>query len=60
VVSREFVFAAVADERHRMANLLDGLGAAQLATPSLCAGWDVATVAAHVVSTVMDGTPAFL
>jgi uncharacterized protein (TIGR03083 family) len=60
VASREFVFAAVADERHQMANLLDGLDAAQLATPSLCAGWDVATVAAHVVSTVIDGTPAFL
>jgi uncharacterized protein (TIGR03083 family) len=59
-VDREFVFAAVADERRQMARLLDGLGAAQLATPSLCAGWDVKTVAAHVVSTVVDGTPAFL
>jgi uncharacterized protein (TIGR03083 family) len=54
------VFAAVADERHQIANLLDGLDDAQLATPSLCAGWDVKTVAAHVVSTVTDGTPAFL
>ena len=59
-VDREFVFAAVADERRRLATLLDGLDAAQLRTPSLCAGWDVKTVAAHVVSTVMDGTPAFL
>jgi uncharacterized protein (TIGR03083 family) len=59
-VDREFVFAAVADERRRLATLLDGLDAAQLVTPSLCAGWDVKTVAAHVVSTVMDGTPAFL
>lgn len=57
---REFVFAAVADERRRIARLLDGLDDAQLATPSLCAGWDVKTVAAHVVSTVTDGTPAFL
>ncbi|HTQ21674.1 maleylpyruvate isomerase N-terminal domain-containing protein [Mycobacterium sp.] len=32
----------------------------QLATPSLCAGWDVKTVGAHIVSTVLDGTPAFL
>jgi uncharacterized protein (TIGR03083 family) len=54
------VFAAVADERRRIARLLDGLDPAQLATPSLCAGWDVKTVAAHVVSTVTDGTPAFL
>jgi uncharacterized protein (TIGR03083 family) len=57
---REFVFRAVADERRRLADLLGGLDAAQLATPSLCAGWDVKTVAAHVVSTVTDGTPAFL
>jgi uncharacterized protein (TIGR03083 family) len=59
-VDREFVFGAVADERRQIACLLDGLGAEQLATPSLCAGWDVKTVAAHVVSTVVDGTPAFL
>ena len=57
---REFVFAAVADERRRLACLLDGLDAAQLAAPSLCTGWDVKTVGAHVVSTVMDGTGAFL
>jgi uncharacterized protein (TIGR03083 family) len=54
------VFAAVADERRQIATLLDGLDDAQLATPSLCAGWDVKTVAAHVVSTVEDGTPGFL
>jgi uncharacterized protein (TIGR03083 family) len=57
---REFVFAAVADERRRLAGLLAGLDAAQLATPSLCAGWDMKTVGAHVVSTVLDGTGAFL
>jgi uncharacterized protein (TIGR03083 family) len=59
-VDREFVFAAVADERRRIARLLDGFDDAQLATPSLCVGWDVKTVAAHIVSTVEDGTPAFL
>jgi uncharacterized protein (TIGR03083 family) len=57
---REFVFAAAADERRRLAALVGGLDAAELATPSLCAGWDVKTVAAHVVSTVVDGTGAFL
>ena len=57
---RNFVFAAVADERRRLASLLEDLDAAQWATPSLCKGWDVKTVAAHVVSTVEDGTPAFL
>jgi uncharacterized protein (TIGR03083 family) len=59
-LDREFVFAAVADERRQLADLLEGLDAGQLATPSLCAGWDVKAVAAHVVSTVVDGTPAFL
>ena len=59
-VDREFVFAAVADERRRIACLLDGLSPAQLATPSLCAGWDVKTVAAHAVSSATDGTPTFL
>lgn len=59
-VDREYVFAAVADQRRGIANLLDGLDGAQLATPSLCAGWDVTTVGAHIVSTVVDGTSAFL
>jgi uncharacterized protein (TIGR03083 family) len=54
------VFAAVADERRQIASLLDGLDDTQLATPSLCAGWDVKTVAAHIVSTVTDGTDTFL
>ncbi len=59
-VHRELVFAAVANERRQIASLLDGLDDEQLATPSLCAGWDVTTVGAHIVSTVMVGTPAFL
>ena len=36
------------------------LDEAQLATPSLCLGWNVKTVAAHVVSTVDDGMSGFL
>jgi uncharacterized protein (TIGR03083 family) len=54
-VDNEFVFAAVADERRAIAALIDGLDDAQLATPSLCAGWDVKTVAAHLVSDFADG-----
>ena len=54
-VDKEFVFAAVADERREVAALIDGLDDAQLATPSLCAGWDVKTVAAHLVSDFADG-----
>lgn len=56
----QFVFAAVADQRRRFASLIGNLDAAQLATPSLCAGWDLKTVAAHVVSTVLDGMPGFV
>jgi len=43
-VDRERVLAATAQERRRIADLIDSLDEAQLATPSLCAGWDVAQV----------------
>jgi uncharacterized protein (TIGR03083 family) len=49
------VFAAVADERRGIAHMIDQLTPAQLATPSLCNGWDVKTVAAHLVSVFADG-----
>lgn len=52
---RERVFAAVADGRRAIADLVEGLDAEQLGTPSLCAGWDVKTVAAHLVSDFTDG-----
>ena len=54
------MFAAVAEERRQLANLLNDLDEAQLTTPSLCLGWTVKTVAAHVVSTVDDGMSGFL
>ncbi|WP_454793175.1 maleylpyruvate isomerase family mycothiol-dependent enzyme [Mycolicibacterium lutetiense] len=57
---RERVFAVVADERRSIAALVEGLDADQLATPSLCAGWDVKTVAAHLVSDFTDGFWGFL
>jgi uncharacterized protein (TIGR03083 family) len=57
---REFVFSAATDERRQIANLVEGLSDAELATPSLCAGWDIKTVAAHVLSTLDDGLSAFL
>ncbi len=49
-VDREQVLAAAARERRAVAELLDGLDAQQLATPSLCVGWDVRTVAAHLAA----------
>ncbi len=51
----DFVFGAVADERRQIATLIDQLDAGQLATESLCAGWDIKTVAAHLVSVFADG-----
>ena len=59
-IDQQFVFAAVAEQRRQLASLLDDLDEAQLTTPSLCQGWDVKTVAAHVVSTVDDGMSGFL
>jgi uncharacterized protein (TIGR03083 family) len=53
-VDRELVFAFVADERRQIATLLDDLDDEQLATPSLCAGWDVKTVGAHLVNVFAD------
>lgn len=57
---REQVFLAVADERRSIAALIDGLTSEQLARPSLCVGWDVKTVAAHLISDFADGFWGFL
>lgn len=59
-VERERVFAAVADERRSIATLIDGLDDGQLAIASLCAGWDVKTVAAHLLSDFADGFWGFI
>lgn len=50
----------MADERRSIATLIDGLSPDQLATESLCAGWDVKTVGAHLVSDYADGFWGFL
>lgn len=55
-MERDQIHAATAQERRRIADLIDDLDEAQLATPSLCAGWDVKTVAAHLVSILAEGT----
>jgi uncharacterized protein (TIGR03083 family) len=55
-VDRDQIHAATAQERRRIADLIDDLDEAQLATPSLCAGWDVKTVGAHLVSFLIEGT----
>lgn len=55
-MERDQIHAATAQERRRIADLIDDVDEAQLATPSLCAGWDVKTVAAHLVSFLAEGT----
>jgi uncharacterized protein (TIGR03083 family) len=53
-MERERVFDAVAIERRGIADLVDQLDEEALATPSLCAGWSVKTVVAHLVSVFAD------
>lgn len=55
---RERVFAAIANERRQIATLVEGLDDTRMASPSLCAGWDVKTVAAHLACSVADGFSA--
>ncbi|HEX9832443.1 MAG TPA: maleylpyruvate isomerase family mycothiol-dependent enzyme [Mycobacterium sp.] len=59
-VDSEIVFAAVAAQRREIADVMDGLDEKQLATPSLCSGWDIKTVAAHVVSVFADSFWVFM
>ncbi|MGA8124011.1 MAG: maleylpyruvate isomerase family mycothiol-dependent enzyme [Mycobacterium sp.] len=55
-MDRDQIFAATAQARRRIADLIDDLDEAQLATPSLCAGWDVKTVGAHLASYLAQGS----
>ena len=56
----EQTFAAIAEERRALADVLDGLDAAQWSTPSLCGEWDVRGVAAHLVAPTVTGIPEIL
>ena len=56
----ETVFAASAVERRSVADLLEGLDENQLNAASLCAGWDVRTVAGHLASVIAPSQRAFL
>jgi uncharacterized protein (TIGR03083 family) len=49
--------AVIAAERRRLAGLLAGLNDAQWATPSLCAGWTVRHVAAHLITPFAVAVP---
>ncbi|MGA4862180.1 maleylpyruvate isomerase family mycothiol-dependent enzyme [Streptomyces lavendulocolor] len=54
------VRAWIAAERHELAQLLDGLGADQWDRRSLCAGWRVREVAAHISMGFRLSLPATL
>jgi uncharacterized protein (TIGR03083 family) len=47
------VLAMIAEERRRAADLIETLSPEQLRTPSLCAGWSVHDVAAHLLAPVV-------
>lgn len=57
---RDEIFAATTAERRRVADLIDGLDETEARTPSLCAGWEVKTVVAHLISTLVDGPGTFV
>jgi uncharacterized protein (TIGR03083 family) len=54
------VLAAIADERRRIADLIDSLSPEQLEVPSLCGDWTVKQVAGHLVAAVDSATPSLL
>jgi uncharacterized protein (TIGR03083 family) len=58
-MSNEDVFRASAANRRALANLLESLTPEQLATQSLCGGWDVATVGAHLGAAITTKIPVF-
>lgn len=52
-------FAAIADERRAVAEMLSMLTMEQQMAPSLCHGWSVHDVAAHLVMPLEVGMPTF-
>lgn len=50
----------IADERRRVADLVETLDDAELATPSLCGEWQVRDVAAHLLMPLVTPLPTVL
>ncbi len=59
VPSEHTVFDRATANRLVIADVLDGLDDAQWRSPSLCAGWDVHTVAAHLLQPFLVGFGRF-
>jgi uncharacterized protein (TIGR03083 family) len=53
----EMSWKVIQDQRLAIADLLDGLAAASWETPSLCAGWRIRDVAAHVSLVALPPSP---
>ena len=56
-MDRDEVWRAIDAERISLADLLDSLGEREWETPSLCAGWRVRDVAAHLTLAQIDRFP---
>jgi uncharacterized protein (TIGR03083 family) len=54
------VLAAIADERRRIADLIDSLSPEQLEVPSLCDDWTVRQVAGHLFAAVDPNSASLL
>lgn len=54
------VYALIAAQRREVADVLDGLSAEQWNTPSLCAGWTMKDVAAHLAMPFSISVPKLL
>lgn len=59
-MDEETSWAVIAEQRLAIAAMLDGLTAAEWERPSLCAGWRVRDVAAHVALTPQPPGPVAL
>jgi uncharacterized protein (TIGR03083 family) len=58
VLDREHVWQVIDDQRLKVAGLLDQLSAGEWAQPSLCAGWTIRDVAAHLTLQELGPTGA--
>jgi len=59
-VDKSEIVAASAVERRALADLVESLSPAQLATQSLCGAWNVVTVAGHLAAAVSPSKKPFL
>jgi uncharacterized protein (TIGR03083 family) len=59
-VNDEQLLAAIADERRSLADMFSTLTDAQWATPSLCSGWTVREVAAHLLTPFRMSMPKMI